>query len=418
MNRLNGIMRSEAWTWLKHKLVPVERQIILRAHGHVRFMTLSRRVQVGMAIAVLLAGGWVGFASLNFFEREIVILGKDAELARSRKAYRDVMGELEGARARLAETARSLEQNHEQLAALLNQNGALRTDLDEASKKVDQPKAPGAVAEDRTRRPVTGPGSEHAALQATQQKHEELMRERRRLDERVESLRQRLARLQSAQEGLLNRLAENTEASIAHVKDMISRAGLNVNQMLARLEKEGAGKGGPFVPAGNEESEDGEFTGSVAALYTEMDMWERLQAVLRQLPLASPVDNYYIASGYGSRSDPINGEPAKHLGVDLSGRMLSPVHAGAPGKVSFAGEEGRYGKLVIIDHGLGITTRYGHLQAVLVKEGEEVDYRQKIGLLGSSGRSTGPHLHYEIRVDGKAHNPVKFLRAGRYVFKG
>ena len=125
-----------------------------------------------------------------------------------------------------------------------------------------------------------------------------------------------------------------------------------------------------------------------------------------------------MASSYGLRSDPFNNRKAMHYGVDLAGWGGAPVFATAPGKVIFAGRKGRYGKMVEIDHGYGIRTRYAHLQKVLVQRGEEVGHRHEIGLLGSTGRSTGPHVHYEVRFDGKPLNPDKFIKAGRYVFKG
>ncbi|MGH6879330.1 MAG: M23 family metallopeptidase, partial [Hypericibacter sp.] len=103
---------------------------------------------------------------------------------------------------------------------------------------------------------------------------------------------------------------------------------------------------------------------------------------------------------------------------DFLSELGAPVMATAPGKVVFAGWKGDYGKMVEIDHGLGIHTRYGHLKSITVKVGDEVTYRQQIGALGNTGRSTGPHVHYEVRVDDKAYDPMNFLEAGRYVFKG
>ena len=106
-----------------------------------------------------------------------------------------------------------------------------------------------------------------------------------------------------------------------------------------------------------------------------------------------------------------------HMGLDFGGIKNSRVYATAPGKVIFAGRNGKYGKLIEIDHGLGFKTKYGHLNKILVKRGQKVTNRAKIGLMGSTGRSTGPHLHYEILVKGKHQNPWPFIKAGRYVYK-
>jgi murein DD-endopeptidase MepM/ murein hydrolase activator NlpD len=140
--------------------------------------------------------------------------------------------------------------------------------------------------------------------------------------------------------------------------------------------------------------------------------------ILRSLPLSAPVDHYYISSGFGDRTDPFNGESAIHEGLDLVDAIRSEVLATAPGRVVFAGWRGNYGRVVEIDHGLGISTVYAHLDSVLVKEGDLVDYRQAIGKLGNSGRSSGAHVHYEVRFEGKPLDPMGFLKAGRYVFKG
>jgi len=97
--------------------------------------------------------------------------------------------------------------------------------------------------------------------------------------------------------------------------------------------------------------------------------------------------------------------------------MRSPIYAPAPGIVKQAGNKGRYGRFIEIDHGSGIFTRYGHLNKIYVKRGQKIDFRHKIGQLGSSGRSTGPHLHYEVVFNGKPRNPMLFIKAGRHVFQ-
>ena len=136
------------------------------------------------------------------------------------------------------------------------------------------------------------------------------------------------------------------------------------------------------------------------------------------MPLAQPLDYYYISSRYGKRRDPVNKRWAVHYGLDMAASKKSPVYVTAPGKVTFVGWKGNYGNFIMVDHGNGIETRYGHLHKILVKKGDTVDYRTKIGLVGSTGRSTGAHLHYEVRVNGTNVDPFKFIKAGRNVFQG
>jgi murein DD-endopeptidase MepM/ murein hydrolase activator NlpD len=129
------------------------------------------------------------------------------------------------------------------------------------------------------------------------------------------------------------------------------------------------------------------------------------------IPSVHPVDKLDFTSNFGIRSDPFNHTARMHAGVDIPGPVGTPVYATADGTVDRAERAGGYGNLVELDHGKGIQTRYGHLSSILVHDGEHVHRGQMIALMGSTGRSTGPHLHYEVRMDGKAVNPAPFLTA-------
>ena len=135
------------------------------------------------------------------------------------------------------------------------------------------------------------------------------------------------------------------------------------------------------------------------------------------LPLIAPIDFFHITSRFGPRKDPITGRNAQHKGLDLGGWPGIPVLATAPGKVVKARRHAAYGRMVEIDHGCGISTRYGHLRKISVKAGQEVTFRDKLGTLGSTGRATGPHVHFEVIIQGRHVNPEHFIEAGRHVFK-
>jgi murein DD-endopeptidase MepM/ murein hydrolase activator NlpD len=128
-------------------------------------------------------------------------------------------------------------------------------------------------------------------------------------------------------------------------------------------------------------------------------------------PTGRPVESGWISSGYGRRSDPITGKRTLHEGVDFAGKSGSDILAVASGVVVFAGEKSGYGRLVEIDHGNGLSTRYGHNSKLLVQEGEVVKQGQTIALLGSTGRSTGPHVHFEVLRGGRHVNPARYLRS-------
>jgi murein DD-endopeptidase MepM/ murein hydrolase activator NlpD len=150
------------------------------------------------------------------------------------------------------------------------------------------------------------------------------------------------------------------------------------------------------------------------------DSWKKLDQLqdgVIAIPSDKPVQvSVTMMSAFGVRSDPFNHRAAIHPGIDLAGAYGTPIYATADGTVLRAGwNSGGYGNLVEIDHGRGITTRYGHMSAVLVQAGQHITRGQQIGRMGSTGRSTGNHLHYEVRIDGRAVNPIPFMKSTDYV---
>jgi murein DD-endopeptidase MepM/ murein hydrolase activator NlpD len=183
----------------------------------------------------------------------------------------------------------------------------------------------------------------------------------------------------------------------------------------------GDGQGGPFVPANSASLED--LMGMVDALDAEANkngdlltllearLFEsRMQALM--IPNSQPVD-VATGSGFGFRTDPFTGRPALHTGLDFPAEVGTPVMSAAGGVVLLTEVHPQYGKVVEIDHGQGLVTRYAHTSKVLVHTGDIVKRGQKIAEVGSTGRSTGPHLHFEVRVDGAAQNPAKFLAGNK-----
>ena len=133
------------------------------------------------------------------------------------------------------------------------------------------------------------------------------------------------------------------------------------------------------------------------------------------IPSVQPTAKLAFTSNFGVRSDPFTGQARMHAGVDIPGPVGTPIYATADGTIAHAERMGGYGNMVEIDHGKGIATRYGHMSKLLVVAGTHVARGQLIGLMGSTGRSTGSHLHYEVRIDGHAVNPAPFLTTGDYL---
>ena len=171
--------------------------------------------------------------------------------------------------------------------------------------------------------------------------------------------------------------------------------------------------GGPLIAASASASADLGAEGNIKSLFTA---WKKMDATTGvagggaiAIPSVQPVARMDYTSNFGIRSDPFRGTAAMHAGVDIRGPIGTPVYATADGLVAESQRRGGYGNLVELDHGKGIATRYGHLSRLLVSAGTRVKRGQIIGLMGSTGRSTGSHLHYEVRMDGRAVNPLPFL---------
>jgi murein DD-endopeptidase MepM/ murein hydrolase activator NlpD len=260
-------------------------------------------------------------------------------------------------------------------------------------------------------------------LDATKSHAETLLTQRDFHQARADRMETRLDEVSAIQSAIASRLALRTMAGIDMIERVVAMTGLNVNELIDSMDIEGLGlaQGGPYFDIAGDYliSDDPhlEFQSTVVVLNQQMDRWEALQEVIRTIPLASPLDHYRVSSGYGERADPVNGRNAMHYGVDLKAPLKTPIMVTAPGTVVFAGWRGEYGRVVEIDHGNGIRTRYAHLREFLVKKGQEVAHREEIALLGNSGRSTGAHVHYEILVDGKPNDPARFVMAGRNAFK-
>jgi len=191
--------------------------------------------------------------------------------------------------------------------------------------------------------------------------------------------------------------------------------GIGFSSLIPQSAQATQATGGPFIPAGPDDALKGlAFVETLDALDAQLKNVRAMRASLASLPLGRPIEAPR-SSGFGYRTDPFLGRPALHSGVDFSAPTGSAVRATAGGRVVEARWNGGYGRMIEIEHAHGISTRYAHLSHIDVKEGQTVVAGQVIGRVGSTGRSTGPHLHYETRRGDKAVNPNPFLRASRHI---
>lgn len=260
-------------------------------------------------------------------------------------------------------------------------------------------------------------GTLEGALSRALDRGAELAQTKDSLEKENTSLEGLIVDIRDQQKELVDRVNTHTVDSITDLETVVASTGLDVDALLEQVEGFGNAQGGPFIPADDLLSADTayELQVSVAMLDMRLDRWDALQQLVAHLPMATPLEHYEINSDFGYRRDPINGRSALHSGVDFGAPRNTPLYTTAPGVVSFAGWRGRYGRVVEIDHGFGIKTRYAHMAKISVKKGEEVGVGVEVGLLGSSGRATGPHLHYEILFDGNPLDPMNFIKAGKNV---
>ncbi|WP_126173334.1 M23 family metallopeptidase [Altericroceibacterium xinjiangense] len=213
-----------------------------------------------------------------------------------------------------------------------------------------------------------------------------------------------LSRLEARQFAFVANLTRYADERSAHTEAAIRQLGLDPK---AIVRSSRTAQGGPLERLST--SKDGSIDPKFERLGLALARMDALERGLQGIPQVMPADIRMISSGFGFRHDPFNGHGAMHAGLDFRGATGSPIHAAADGKVSFVGVRGGYGNVVEITHGNGMMTRYAHMSAFKSKVGQTVGAGDVIGLIGSTGRSTGPHLHFEVRIHGRAVNPRPFL---------
>ncbi len=426
------------------------REILIRVDGRVRYIPLSRRSQMAAAWLLLVLAGWLTIGSLGFAIQDHRLAGAEEALRQAEAAYDNlvagVVARAEGIQAARSESdatpdralaalerrlAAELRASESALAAAAERDAALTDEVRGlrirllAAQRVQARLARDGQADvarlaDMAERLASTQADAAAlsgqldesrqALAAAVQARDTLQASQVELSGQVVELEGRLSQLQAAHDAVVEQLAARARDELEEAERTVALTGLDVDSLVRQAARK-PGQGGPFIPLDIDRA-NGSFDD------VDVERYERLQVVLRTLPLTAPLDSYEVRSRFGKRTDPINGQPAMHEGVDFVGPLGSPVLSTAPGRVVSAGRKGSYGRMVEIDHGLGIRTRYAHLQSIAVKVGDRVEFRQKLGVMGSSGRSTGTHVHYEVLVNGKPKNPMNFLKAGKNVLKG
>ncbi len=237
--------------------------------------------------------------------------------------------------------------------------------------------------------------------------------------EDAESARLELALSDEQHDHIFRTLEEAMTVSVAPLDKMFRAAGMPTDRILEEVRRGYSGQGGPLIPLSMPESDDASTASTERAnlLLKQFDQLNLYRIAAEQAPFFNPVqDVYRFTSPYGPRRDPKTGGRRMHRGVDFAARSGTPIYATGDGVVIKAGWGSAYGRLVKIKHAFGIETRYAHLSRIDVKVGQRVSRGERIGAMGATGRVTGVHLHYEVRVGGEAVNPMIYIKAANDVF--
>ena len=357
------------------------RYLYLRDGDAVRAWALTPRRQAAGALAAILLGGWTLTASGGFILDLVTQSQADRAVARARAASErmnaDLQARLDSAVVRMTATTGSLDE----MAHMVERRHAALTQVMGAFRDAD-----GAQA---ALRPAPA------------------------LDVRDHTPEQRMVAVRMDQDRLIARAGTEARSRADRLRLAFRLAGLNP----AAYTPSGPALGGPLVEAADPRAlaaildVDEAFAVRIRRAADSLSEMRTLADAARAVPFHRPTAAR-TTSGFGVRFDPFNGRPALHQGQDFAAALNTPVHAPAPGVVSFVGVRSGYGNTVEIDHGRGFKTRYAHLNATAVLPGQRIALGQRVGAMGTTGRSTGVHLHYEVWMDGRPQNPARFIRAG------
>jgi len=352
---------------------------------------------------ILAVGLWSAYSYYMYNVSDTIISNKDKELGEARDALVDLMTDFKAI--------------HSNISAMFSQvdDGQLTDETD-----INRYKQQALVVEDKIRQIADNEEwleaedlEKEVTLREALLQRDRALSERDELVNRIIALEKNVALLENSEMEILNQVEKISTKEMEKMKDALSE----INKSMKKQNKY-------FNPLANSkrDSTGGKFEADVPTVESE-ELSKKIQdvfslindvayykEVMKSVPVGKPVWSYWVSSPFGKRSDPFNKKSAAHKGVDLASNKGNKIKSMAKGKVLRSEWNGGYGKYVEIDHGNGFKTKYAHLHNIYVKKGQYVEQGEAIGEVGSTGRSTGPHLHYEVLFNGASVDPMTFIK--------
>jgi murein DD-endopeptidase MepM/ murein hydrolase activator NlpD len=428
-----------------------EQRIYIRTDRSTRFLTLNPRSQLSIGVIATISFSWLLIATAIIGYGFLESRSDNNRVADQKKAFELRINKLSAERDSRAMEAQAAQ---EQFYVALNQISEQQTDLLEAEEQrrelatglqLMQTKLQNAVksrdiairnSDQLLAEFLNANGNNKTHLGAAEELNKTLALISDQLSTSVDaqeyyaadaakakqyakdlSFNAKLAQLKNEQ--IFNRLENAIELSLSPLERVLNKSGINKDALISDMRRTYSGAGGPLTELTISTNGVGDYQERMRAkgLLKALDRINLLTIAGNKVPLSNPVrGSYRYTSGYGSRRDPKTGGWRQHNGTDMAGTRGTRIVSTADGVVTFAGRQAGYGRLVRVKHKQGFETYYAHLNSIDVKKGQKVSRGDKIGAMGNSGRSTGVHLHYEIRMDGKPVNAIKYIKAANDVF--
>lgn len=379
-----------------------DKEIIFRSQNRAKVLTISSKAQVIFVCLLLLIGAWSFYAYHIYNKSGAIISVKNRELESTRDAYVDLMSDF-----------MSMQKNVTGMLSNLGNKGP--------KQDIEKYKRQATAVEDKIKQ--ISAEQEWASTEKLEEKvtlNEAILQrdiaasERDALKKQMNAMEDVIDELREAEMEVLEKVSKIAAKEVGKLKGAfneinvsLKKNGLYFNPLANRKN----GKGGLFVPEPRPQIKDKRISAKIETIFSDVEDLEYYKKVAQYVPFGKPVWSYWLTSPYGGRADPFNKKKASHKGVDLASRTGNKIKTMAKGKVTRAEFTKGYGNLVVVDHGNGFVTKYAHMHKIYVKKGEYVNDETVLGEVGSTGRSTGPHLHYEVLFQGKNVDPMPFIKA-------